>query len=75
MKNISDEQEWKNLIKYAQRQAKRKGITEEEVEEIIDALRENRLYLIAKDVEQDKALNLEMAEWDITTGDGIEKLH
>jgi len=36
------------------------------------AKREKELYLIAKEVEKDKALNSEMSDWDITVGDGIE---
>jgi metal-responsive CopG/Arc/MetJ family transcriptional regulator len=34
--------------------------------------REKALYACAVAVEKDKALNREMAEWDVTTGDGIE---
>lgn len=39
LRRYADEQEWRGLIKYAQRQAKRKGITKEQVEDIIDAIR------------------------------------
>lgn len=39
LRRYADEQEWKDLIKYAQGQAKRKGITKEQVEDIIDAIR------------------------------------
>jgi predicted transcriptional regulator len=34
--------------------------------------REKELYECAKGVEADDALNKEMSEWNITTGDGIE---
>ena len=34
--------------------------------------RERELYQAALAVEQDEKLNAEMAEWEITTGDGIE---
>ena len=34
--------------------------------------REKALYECAVAVEKNKALNKEMAEWDATTGDGIE---
>jgi hypothetical protein len=34
--------------------------------------RERELYECARDVEEDKALNTEMSEWDLTIGDGIE---
>lgn len=34
--------------------------------------REKALYQCALEVEQDKALNKEMEEWNSTTGDGIE---
>jgi len=34
--------------------------------------REQALYDCARAVEQDKALNAEMRDWDISTGDGIE---
>ena len=34
--------------------------------------REQELYECACDVEEDKALNTEMSEWDLTVGDGIE---
>lgn len=33
--------------------------------------REQALYKCACDVEADEALNTEMAEWDITSGDGL----
>jgi len=36
------------------------------------AKREKELYLIAKEVEKDRALNSEMSDWDLTSGDGIE---
>ena len=34
--------------------------------------REKELYKCAKDVEADDALNMEMSDWNITAGDGIE---
>ncbi|MFH1156362.1 MAG: hypothetical protein V1793_21350 [Pseudomonadota bacterium] len=34
--------------------------------------RENLLYQCACDVEADDQLNSEMADWDVTIGDGIE---
>jgi hypothetical protein len=34
--------------------------------------RENELYQAALAAEQDQQLNAEMAEWEITIGDGIE---
>ncbi len=34
--------------------------------------RENELYKCACDVETDDALNSEMSDWEVTTGDGIE---
>jgi len=34
--------------------------------------RERELYECAHDVEADKALNIQMSEWDLTVGDGIE---
>jgi metal-responsive CopG/Arc/MetJ family transcriptional regulator len=34
--------------------------------------RENTLYQCACDVESDYALNSEMSDWEVTTGDGIE---
>lgn len=34
--------------------------------------RERELYECALAVEQDKQLNAEMAEWDVTVGDGLE---
>jgi len=33
---------------------------------------EEALYQCALKVEQDEALNAEMKEWEVTTGDGIE---
>lgn len=39
LRRYADEQEWRDLIKYAQRQARRKGITKEQVEDIIDDIR------------------------------------
>jgi metal-responsive CopG/Arc/MetJ family transcriptional regulator len=34
--------------------------------------RERALYECALAVEQDEQLNVEMAEWDVTVGDGLE---
>ena len=34
--------------------------------------REKELYRCATDIEADHALNEEMCEWDVTSGDGIE---
>lgn len=34
--------------------------------------REQALYQCACDVEADQGLNNEMADWEVTTGDGIE---
>ena len=34
--------------------------------------RERELYKAALAVEQDEELNLEMKDWDVTVGDGIE---
>lgn len=34
--------------------------------------REEALYQCAQKVEQDEALNAEMKDWEVTTGDGIE---
>lgn len=34
--------------------------------------RENELYQCACDVEADHALNSEMSDWEVSTGDGIE---
>ncbi len=36
------------------------------------AKRENELYKCACDVEADDALNNEMSDWEVTSGDGIE---
>ncbi len=36
------------------------------------ARREEELYRCACEVEKDEALNAEMAEWDVTSGDGID---
>lgn len=52
-------------------QRKRSRVIRELLEKEI-AKREKELYLIAKEVEQDRALNSEMSHWDITAGDGIE---
>ncbi len=35
--------------------------------------RERALYEAALEVETDERLNAEMAEWDVTVGDGIEE--
>ena len=43
-----------------------------ELLEVEIAKREKELFDCAKAVEKDEALNQEMAEWDATTGDGIE---
>ncbi len=37
------------------------------------AKRDKKLYEIAKSVEEDKALNEEMAEWNIALNDGLEE--
>jgi hypothetical protein len=34
--------------------------------------REQELYITALAVERDERLNAEMADWDVTVGDGIE---
>jgi metal-responsive CopG/Arc/MetJ family transcriptional regulator len=43
------------------------GLLEEEVRR-----RERELYKLAVAVEQDEQLHNEMADWDVTVGDGIE---
>ena len=35
---------------------------------------ERELYECALAVEQDEQLNAEMAEWDVTVGDGLERI-
>ncbi len=50
---------------------KRSQVVKELLEAEIEK-REGALFECAKAVESDEALNREMAEWDVTTGDGIE---
>ena len=50
---------------------KRSQVVKELLEAEI-AKREKELFECAQAVEKDDALNREMAEWDNTTGDGIE---
>lgn len=39
LRRYVDDREWSALIRYAQRRAKRKGITEDQIEDIVDAFR------------------------------------
>lgn len=39
LRRYAEEREWRDLIKYAQRQAKRKGVKESQVEDLIDQIR------------------------------------
>jgi len=50
---------------------KRSQVVKELLEAEIER-RERALFECAKAVESDEALNRETAEWDVTTGDGIE---
>jgi len=50
---------------------KRSQVVKDLLEQEIDR-REEALFQCALAVEKDKALNKEMAEWDVTIGDGIE---
>ena len=50
---------------------KRSQVVKELLEAEIEK-REKELFECAQAVEKDDALNREMAEWDTTTGDGIE---
>jgi metal-responsive CopG/Arc/MetJ family transcriptional regulator len=50
---------------------KRSQVVKDLLEQEIDR-REEALFQCALAVEKDKALNEEMAEWDVTIGDGIE---
>lgn len=50
---------------------KRSQVVKELLEAEIEK-REGALFECAKAVESNEALNREMAEWDVTTGDGIE---
>lgn len=50
---------------------KRSQVVKDLLEQEIDR-REEALFQCALAVEKDEALNKEMAEWDVTTGDGIE---
>lgn len=50
---------------------KRSQVVKDLLEQEIDR-REEVLFRCALAVEKDEALNKEMAEWDITIGDGIE---
>jgi metal-responsive CopG/Arc/MetJ family transcriptional regulator len=57
----------KAVIPARQRSKVVAGLLEEEVRR-----REQELYECALAVEQDEQLRAEMAEWDVTVGDGIE---
>ncbi|MBW1759236.1 MAG: ribonuclease M5 [Deltaproteobacteria bacterium] len=55
------------------------GISKEQFDHAVNALsemehgkREEELYRCACDVEADEALNKEMSDWEVTTGNGIE---
>ena len=50
---------------------KRSQVVKDLLEQEIDR-REEALFQCALAVEKGKALNKEMAEWDVTIGDGIE---
>ena len=50
---------------------KRSQVVKDLLEKEVDR-REEALFQCALAVEKDEALNQEMAEWDITIGDGIE---
>lgn len=50
-----------------QRSTVLRSLIEKEVEK-----REKKLFECAKDVEEDDALNEEMADWDATLNDGID---
>jgi metal-responsive CopG/Arc/MetJ family transcriptional regulator len=50
---------------------KRSQVVKDLLEQEIDR-REEALFQCALAVEKDKTLNKEMAEWDVTIGDGIE---
>ena len=52
--------------------ARKRSQVIKELLEVEIAKREGELFDCAKAVEKDEALNQEMAEWDTTTGDGIE---
>jgi hypothetical protein len=81
--NISEEEHWMEKIlvslpddlvrrmKTVIPARKRSQIVKELLEAEI-AKREKELFECARAVEKDEALNLEMAEWETTTGDGIE---
>ena len=57
----------KTVIPARKRSQVIKELLEVEIEK-----REKELFGCAQAVEKDEALNREMAEWDATTGDGIE---
>lgn len=57
----------KTVIPARKRSQVVKDLLEAEIEK-----REQALFECAKAVEDDEALNREMAEWDVTTGDGVE---
>lgn len=57
----------KSVIPVRKRSQVVKDLLEQEI-----ARREEALFQCALAVEKDEALNQDMAEWDVTTGDGIE---
>lgn len=57
----------KSVIPSRKRSQVVKDLLEQEI-----ARREEALFQCALAVEKDEALNQEIAEWDVTTGDGIE---
>lgn len=53
-------------------QRKRSKVVSHWIQEHIEKM-ENSLYQVAKAVENDKALNRELKEWDVTLTDGLEE--